>query len=360
MTVTINDPLTIDSLTIPNRIVMPPLVIWKADESGQVTSDHLAHYERSAGPGLVIVEATAVSPEGRLARTQLGLWSDEQVAGMQNLVEIIHRSGAVAAIQLHHAGEKASLEKTYGLAPLVPSLRDGSPEGAREVTEADIEAILEAFAAAAERAQRAGFDLVELHGAHGYLISQFLSPEKNQRTDRWGGSLENRLRFLVEALRRVRAKDPTMPVTVRLGLAADAGTSLPLEEGLAAGRAAVDEGCRLLDISNAGGSVSATDPDSFFTPTMQLAAVAKRELGVPVIGVNGVKLPEQAQAVLDTRTADLVAVGRGILADPGWAAKALADDPNEIEYCVDCKPRCFHFTQPEKCPARHRLAARGE
>jgi len=300
-----------------------------------------------------------VSPEGRLARTQLGLWDDSQVPAMAQLVEVIHRGGAVAAIQLHHAGDKASLEKTYGLAPLVPSLREGSPEGAREMTEADIEATLGAFAAAGERAAQAGFDLLELHGAHGYLISQFLSPAKNLRTDRWGGTPENRRRFLVEALRRVRSKVPGMPITVRLGLAADAGTTLTLDEGLAAGRAAVAEGCALLDISNAGGPLAAIDPSSFFTPTMQLAAAAKRELGVPVIGVNGIKLPEQAQAVLDTGTADLIAVGRGILADPGWAAKAIADEPNDIEYCVDCKPRCFHFTEPEKCPARRRLAARG-
>ena len=252
----ISQPITIGRQTLPNRIVMPPLVIWQSDRTGLVTDAHLDHYRRSAGPGLVIVEATAVSPEGRLARTQLGIWSDEQTGGLSRLAGEIRSGGAVAGIQIHHAGGSTDLERTWGEPPLVPSLLPSSQDGAAELRPVDIERIIGAFRSAVRRAVDAGFGYVELHGAHGYLISQFLSPATNQRTDRWGGSAEHRRRFLVECVRAAREEiDRTGSRTllaVRLGAAASGARLLSVDEGLEAARAAVDAGCDLIDVSNAG------------------------------------------------------------------------------------------------------------
>ncbi|MCK4514422.1 MAG: hypothetical protein KAU31_04145 [Spirochaetaceae bacterium] len=356
----ISSPFSVAGLTLPNRIVMPPLVIWKAGQEGYVTPDHRQHYGNSIGPGLMIVEATAVSPEGRLAGSQLGIWSDEHVSELAKLARLIHSSGAMAGIQIHHAGSKATLKHTYGEAPLVPSLTDASPQGAREMTGDDIARILDAFAAGTERAIRAGFDYIEVHGAHGYLMSQFLSPRTNRRQDRWGGSLANRMRFTLEAYRITRevARDRAA-VGVRLGLADGKPGGIGPDDGLAVARELTALGCPILHISHAGSRPVGVVPDgSPFSATMHLAGLVKASVPVTVIGVGGILTPAQAEAALTAGHADLVAVGRGILADPEWAEKVVTGRTEEIELCVDCQPLCFHFREPEKCPARRRLAAR--
>lgn len=351
-------------LTLPNRIVMPPLVIWQAGLDGLVTDEHVAHYRRSAGPGLVIVEATAVSPEGRLAATQIGAWNDGQTEGLARLAAEIHRAGAVAGIQIHHAGGRTSAEKNGGLPILVPSRTARTPAEAHELTDEEIQSIVDAFAATARRCVEAGFDLIEIHGAHGYLGSQFMAPSTNLRTDRWGGSLENRCRFLVECVRAVRAAVGAdggvtagrhVVTAVRLGAADGAEPALAVEEGCAAARLLVDAGAELLHVSNAG-SMPAAAKDARWSPTMELARAVRGSLDgeVPVIGVGGIKTPDEAEAVLAEGVCDLVAVGRGMLADPEWAAKCVAGRAEQIDRCIDCKPRCFHFTEPAKCPPRQR------
>jgi len=359
---------------------MPPLVIWKADESGIVTADHVAHYARSAGPGLVIVEATTIAPEGRLAATQLGIWSDEHVAGLASLARTIHEGGALAGIQIHHAGANTNLKRTYGLRPRVPSIVDSSPEGASELSANEIDAIVAGFAAGTARALRAGFDVVELHGAHGYLISQFVSPATNVRTDAWGGSAERRRALLVAAVAAARGeiakadRRETAALTVRLGVAAGPPRTLPVDDGLAAAAAAVEAGVDFLDVSNAGpleaelaeeirrraGDVVGSSAAQTLSPTLLLAALVRRTVNVPVVGVNGIMTPEIAEYVLEHQVADLAAVGRGMLADPGWARKALTGADEAIERCRECEPRCYWFGDPPKCPARRRLARRGE
>jgi len=266
----------------------------------------------------------------------------------------------------------------------VPSLLDSSPEGAEELSEAEVDDVVEAFRHGVRRALAAGFDVIELHGAHRYLISQFLSPETNRREDRWGGSAANRRAFLLAVLAVAReeieaaGRSDSAALTVRLGLAAGHPHALALDEGLAAAQAAVAAGVDFLDISN-GGTIDegcateiekatsalreslATAADGWQPPpTLLLAGAAKRSVEVPVVGVNGVKHPQHAAAVLASGVADMVAVGRGILADPAWARKALGNDPAPIEICQECRPRCFWFTEPPRCPARRKLAARGE
>ncbi len=370
----LSQPVRIGPLTAPNRIVMPPLVIWKADETGLATDEHAAHYRRSAGAGIIIVEATAVAPEGRLAATQLGAWSDEHLPGLRRLANGISAAGGLPGIQLHHAGGSTNAEKTCGLPPRVPSVVDGSPDGAIALTDGDVEQTIDAFARATRRALEAGFRVIELHGAHGYLISQFLSPDTNRRTDRWGGSADARRAFLVEALRAARIEISAAglageaALTVRLGTAASPPRSLSIEEGRAAAVAAEEAGADLLDISHAGGIddalasriASQTETADGLSATLMLAAIAKAAVSVPVIGVGAVRTPGEAAAAVTRGVADLVAVGRGTLADPAWARKALGRDPRAIEPCRDCTPRCFWFKDAQRCPARRRLAARGE
>jgi 2,4-dienoyl-CoA reductase-like NADH-dependent reductase (Old Yellow Enzyme family) len=387
----ISQPTELGPLSTKNRMVMPPLVIWKSDESGRVTDEHVAHYSRSGGAGLMIVEATTIAPEGRLAATQLGIWSDDQTAGLARLAATIHESGALAGIQIHHAGGNTNLTKTYGAAPSVPSVIGKSPEGAVEMTDEQIEETIGAYRCATRRALQAGFDVVELHGAHGYLISQFLSPATNRRSDRWGGTPEKRRAFMNAVIRAARqeidttagaargdgaaqdrARSARAALTVRLGVAASGSRALPLREGLAAAEAAVDAGVDFLDVSNAGGiddelasrirseaATAATVPEGA-TPTLLLAALVKRRVAVPVIGVNGIRRPDEAAAAISGGIADLIAVGRATLADPSWARKAVGDDDRSIEICRQCTPRCYWFTDPPKCPARARLASRGE
>ncbi|TVR60318.1 MAG: NADH:flavin oxidoreductase/NADH oxidase [Spirochaetaceae bacterium] len=354
-------PIRVGRVTIPNRIVMPPLVIWKAGLDGFVTDEHVAHYARSAGPGLCIVEATAVSPEGRLAATQIGAWSDEHTDGLARLAATIHDSGAVAGIQIHHAGGRTNAQKNGGLPILVPSHTEKTPDSAVVLSGLQIEKIIEDFGVAARRCIAAGFDVIEIHGAHGYLGSQFLSPSTNKRTDEWGGDIDNRVRFLTECVRTVReearAAERPVIVAVRLGVL-DGGTPpLTQDDGCAAAIRLAEAGVELFDISHAG---SLPDVESAvpWSQTLELARATKSCLDVPVIGVGGIKTPAQAEEALDAEIADMIAVGRAILADQAWAAKTIAGTPEQIALCIDCKPRCFHFTDPEKCPPRRAARSR--
>jgi 2,4-dienoyl-CoA reductase-like NADH-dependent reductase (Old Yellow Enzyme family) len=344
-------------LNLPNRIVMPPLVIWRSAKDGQVTDAHIGHYGRSAGPGLMIVEATCVSPEGRLAATQLGLWEDAQIPGMERLASTIADAGGIPGIQLHHAGAKATKEKTYGLTPVVPSAPvDGNPD-ARELSDGEIAEIIERFADAAARAVEAGFQLLEIHGAHGYLGSQFLSPRTNRRTGRYGGHIEARARFLRDVIVAVRTRiSDAAVVSCRLGLAEAGVDGLSVHDGLIAAGMLQEAGAAALHISHGGSMPKGIGPaDSKFSTTLHLSKMAKEVASVPVIGVGGIKTGAQADSALHAGFADLIAVGRGILADPAWARKALSGDDGDISVCVDCKPRCYHFNHGVDCPALKKL-----
>ncbi|TVR67509.1 MAG: NADH:flavin oxidoreductase/NADH oxidase [Spirochaetaceae bacterium] len=356
---------------LKNRIVMPPLVIWKAGEAALVTEDHLRHYRQTVpGCGLVMVEATAVSPEGRLAATQLGLFEDRQIPGLRRLADTIREAGALPGIQLHHAGGRTDMIKTWGATPLAPSVIPGNEE-VRELTESQILRIIDDFATAARRALEAGYELLELHGAHGYLGSQFLSPRTNRRGDRWGGSLENRSRFLHEVIRAVRGVAGNRAlVSCRLGVAeappAEATPDSPrpphlqVTEGVDAARRLAAAGLDMIHVSHAGGMSAPSepegDPERFRPdPVLQLARPVREAVTVPVIGVSGIVTAEDAEEALTRGYCNLVAIGRGMLADPQWARKVTEGRPEEIERCIHCKPRCFHFKEPEKCPARRKL-----
>lgn len=339
---------------LSNRMVMPPLVIWRSDKSGLVKDSHLRHYAESApGAGLAIVEATAVSPEGRLAPTQLGIFNDDQLPGLAELARLLRRVGALPGIQLHHAGGRSDREKSYGLTPVAPSAGQGE---AQELTEDGILRIIGAFVAAARRAVDAGFELLELHGAHGYLGSQFLSPRTNRRTDSWGGSLENRLRFLTSLVEGVcREVAGEAIISVRLGVTDGAEDGLPLTEGIEAARRLEAAGAQMIHVSHAGSPAKPIDRDSPFDPLLQLAGPVKEAVSLPIVGIGGIRSAQEAEAALTASMCDLVAAGRATLADPGYTRKIVEGKVEQIVTCVQCKPRCFHYAEPARCPTRNHL-----
>ncbi len=348
----LSTPFRIGELSIPNRIVMPPLVIWASDESGCVNETHLEHYKKRTGPGLVIIEATTVSPEGRLHGSQLGLFNDSQTDGIRRLVDLIRENGSVPGIQLHHAGGKSTREYNYGAVPLVPSV-DAYPAGklCREITRDDIAGIIDDFCIAAERAVEAGCEYIELHGAHGYLGCQFLSPRTNVRNDEYGGSLSGRQRFLLELYNAVDSVvGNSALVTVRLGVAENDG--LTLEEGIDTCLRLKEAGAPVLHISNAHDVPGNPPlPESNYSTIMQLGIAVKQSVDMPIIGVGGVVDPDDAEALVSSGDIDLVAVGKGSLADSQWARKVLDGVPGQIHSCIGCRP-CRWFKAPERCPVQ--------
>ena len=293
-------PARIGSLEIPNRIVMPPMTTRTADEEGYVTDDTVAYYLARAqgGVGLITVEMASPEKAGRHRRREVGIYDDRFVPGFTRLIDAIHRAGAKASIQLGHGGGHTRRD-ICGETPIAPSaiphpvyettLETIVPE---EMTKARIEAVIAAHAAAAGRARQAGFDCVEIHAAHGYLISQFHAPFENRRTDTYGGSLENRARFGLEVLRAVKAAVAEMPVVYRLSVEDFFPGGLPFSEGRQIAVWAAQAGADALHVT-AGHYRSLpsaqivlppmTFPDALF---LDLAAAVKKLVGVPVIAVG--------------------------------------------------------------------------
>lgn len=343
----------IGSKTLVNCICLPPMVVWAATESGHVTEYILQHYSGIQGVGLAIVEATAVSSEGRLAKRQLGAWSNDQIPGLKQLAAAITATGALAGIQIHHAGRNTKLENTFGEGLVAPSAVTTGKDVPAALTIAGIKSVVEKYAAAARRVVEAGFGVIELHGAHGYLISQFFSPTSNLRNDEYGGALENRARFALEVFTAVKkAVGSQALVSMRLGVADSASEGLQLGDGVQVARWLETAGIDLLHISSGIGGAPQELKRGYegFSPLLHLAATVKQHVRIPVIGVGGIRTPEQAERALELGMADIVAVGRGILADPLWALKA-ASQPSSISSCRGCRP-CGHFKHPFSCPAR--------
>lgn len=336
------------------------MVLWIAPDDASVTPAITAHYASSVGMGLVIVEATTVAPEGRLSSNQIGIFEDRQVPGLRTLANAIHANGSKAAIQIHHAGRNTRTKSSFfGNRLVAPSAVNPDGELPVALTEEGIERIIQCFAAAARRAREAGFDAVELHAAHGFLISQFLSPLANHRNDRWGGSLENRARFLMETLARIRKQTGNgILAWCRLGVV-DGGTGgLTLDEGLEVVRWLQADGVPLIHVSGGLGDLPRFAPEgSTFSDRFHLGALVRRTTGVPVICVGEIRRPEEAEKAVADGLSDLVAVGRGILADPQWALKTLGGRPESIYYCHNCTV-CHHFTDASQCPARREASRR--
>ncbi|WIB76173.1 NADH:flavin oxidoreductase/NADH oxidase [Curtobacterium sp. MCPF17_002] len=354
MTHALFEPITIRDLTVRNRIWVSPMCQYSVEaQDGVPTPWHLVHLGGFAkgGAGAVVAEATGVVPEGRISPQDLGLWNDEQRDAFRPIVDFIHAQGAAAGIQLAHAGRKASTfrpwEDAHGSVPadqggwstVGPSAVafDGYAEP-RELETEDIRVVALAFAAAARRSVEAGFDLVEIHAAHGYLLHQFLSPLSNHRTDSYGGSLENRARALLEVLDAVRAEvGEGFPVVVRFSATDWVDGGLTLDETTRVARWAAEHGADLADVSTGGNVASAPIPVG---PGYQVpfAAAIKRDSGLGTVAVGMISEAFQAEQIVATGQADVVMVGREFLRDPAFPLRAAV----ELGVSVDYEPQQYH------------------
>lgn len=336
-------PITLRDLTIRNRTVVAPMCQYSAQD-GFANDWHFVHLGRFGigGFGLVILEATAVVPEGRITYADLGLWKDEQIAPLTRIVDFLHSQGAAVGIQLAHAGRKASTpvpwrngfdeteEEKLALhfeswTPVAPSAEIHAenknftrPEA---LDEAGIRAVIDGFVAAARRAERAGFDTVEIHAAHGYLLNQFLSPLANKRTDRYGGSRENRMRLLLEVTEAVRAVWPShKPLLVRLSVSDWHPEGWQVEDSVVLTRELKALGADAIDASSGGfeGATMSVQADY----QVPFAAAVRNEGGLPSIAVGLLGDVRRAEDIVANGEADFVALARGALDNPNWPLHA--------------------------------------
>jgi 2,4-dienoyl-CoA reductase-like NADH-dependent reductase (Old Yellow Enzyme family) len=333
-------PITIRGLEIRNRVWVPPLCQYSVTELDGVPHDwHLVHLGSMAagGAGLVIAEATAVSPEGRISDHDTGLWNDEQAAAWSRVTRFIRSQGAASGIQLAHAGRKASVWQEHLRRPGSQPLEEGGWEtvapsaiafdGLRVPTaldEAGILAVIEDFRAAARRAVEAGFDVVEVHAAHGYLVHQFLSPLSNLRDDRWGGSLENRARLLLELVRVVRAEiGERMPLFVRFSATDWAPGGWDEEQTSTVARWAAEAGADFFDISTGGLVRDVRIPVGPAYQAAHAEFVGGRA-GVSVSAVGRITTAAQAEELVASGAADAVMFGKAMMRDPHFAMRAAS------------------------------------
>jgi 2,4-dienoyl-CoA reductase-like NADH-dependent reductase (Old Yellow Enzyme family) len=323
-------PLTLRSRTARNRVWAAPMCQYSVEaQDGVPTPWHLVHLGSLArgGAGVVIVEATGVVPEGRISPWDTGLWNDEQQAAWAPIVDFLHGQGALAGIQLAHAGRKASTYREWSGRGSVPVDEGGwetvAPSAVafegyampRALDAEELPGLVEAFRASARRAVDAGFDVIELHAAHGYLLHQFLSPLSNHREDAYGGSLENRARLLLEVVRAVRAEIGELPLLVRFSATDWAEGGWTLEETIRVSEWARDEGVDLFDVST-GGLVKGTDIPVAPLYQVPFAREVGRATGAPVGAVGLITTAEQAEGVVAGGDADVVLLARELLRDP--------------------------------------------
>lgn len=331
--------LRLRGLELRNRVAMSPMCQYSA-ENGVPQDWHIAHYGSRAalGLGLIIVEAAAVEARGRITPYDLGVWNDDQVAVLARIAAFAKARGAAIGIQLAHAGRKASIARPWegdGAIPPGPGspgwetvsasaipYRETDP-APRELDRAGIARVVDAFAAGARRVDRAGFDLVEIHAAHGYLLHQFLSPLSNHRSDEYGGSLQNRARFLLEVYDAVRsAVAADKPVIVRLSATDWAEGGWDLEQCVDLAGLLRQRGADLIDVSS-GGLVPWQKVAAGPGYQVPLAAAIRKRAGIPTGAVGLITGAAQAEAVLAEGAADLVLLGRELLRNPGWPWQAV-------------------------------------
>jgi 2,4-dienoyl-CoA reductase-like NADH-dependent reductase (Old Yellow Enzyme family) len=340
VTVPLFTPLTLRGVTLPHRIVVSPMCMYSS-EDGFANDWHLVHLGSRAagGAAMVIFEATGVTPEGRITPACLGIWKDEHIAKLQQITKFVEARGSVPALQLSHAGRKGSckiprLGGTFcpasegGWQHVAPSPIPFRPEDGipHELTIGEIAGIVEAHASAAKRAVAAGFKALEIHAAHGYLLNEFMSPLANQRTDRYGGAFENRIRATLETIRAIRAVIPgDMPLTMKISTVDWADGGFTIEESVKLAREAKVAGVDLITCSSGNVVFHQKVP---FAPGFQVpfAETVRREAGIPTGAVGMITQPAQANEIIESGKADMIVMAREFLRDPYFphhAAKAL-------------------------------------
>ena len=333
--------LTIKNLTIKNRICIPPMVV-KTSEDSYVKPETVEHYKALAlgGAGLVIQEAACINMEGRLSKFQLGIWSDDQIEGLKSIVNAVHAADSKIMIQIHHAGVNGIVDN-----PLCPSPYEFKSFGchvvAREMTLEDIKSVQSDFIQASRRAYEAGYDGMELHGCHGYLISQILNKRVNKRTDEYGIHPE---KFVLEILEGIRAVTPSsFLVGIRLG-----GFEPDLNAGLEYAKIFDQHGIDFLDISYGFSSEQdiQVSEDYSYSGAVYAASKIKEVVSVPVFAVHKITSGEIAEMVLEDTNVDMVDIGKGALINPNWANDVKeGKDPGKCYYCS----KCMWFGQARNC-----------
>jgi NADPH2 dehydrogenase len=321
--------IKIRDIEFKNRIVMPPMCMYSSDDSGYANDWHFIHYGTRAigGTGLIIVEATGVERRGRITDRDLGIWDDSHIVGLSNIATLCKKYGSRVGIQLGHAGRKCEVDSEDIIAPS-PIAYNEKYKVPRKMSKEDIDKVVKAFKEGAKRADEAGFDLIEIHAAHGYLINQFLSPLSNKRDDEYGGSVENRARILKDILREIRKVWPeNKPVIVRVSAedyVEDGNHPEDLAEIL---NLVKDEGVDLVNVSS--GAVVPARIKMYPGYQVRFAEVIKRETKLPVIAGGLISEAEMAEEIVSNNRADMIFLGRELLRNPYWplnAAKKLGYD----------------------------------
>ncbi|HCX03661.1 MAG TPA: NADPH dehydrogenase NamA [Clostridiales bacterium] len=314
--------IEIKNLKLKNRIVMPPMCMYTAEEDGFVTPWHVNHYTTRAvgGVGLIMVEATAVEPSGRISANDLGIWSEDHIEGLKKIVDSVHQNGGKIGIQLAHAGRKSDSlkDEIYGPSPIRFNDDYRLP---KEMTVEDIKRVKNNFKEAAARAEKAGFDLIEIHGAHGYLINEFISPLTNKREDEYGGSLENRSRFLKEILEEVVQVWPKeKPITLRvssLEYSEKGNTSEDIADII---NHVKESGVDIVNVSSGGVIYTKINPYPGYQ--IEPARIIKEKTNLPVMAGGLVTDWQLAEEIIKNKRGDMVYMGRKLLRDPYFVINA--------------------------------------
>lgn len=323
----------IKEIRLNNRVVMAPMCMDSAESDGKVNEWHYVHYVTRAvgGVGLIILEATAVEDRGRITDKDLGIWEDSQIEGLKRIVDECKKHGAKMAIQIAHAGRKCEVD-TEIIAPSAIAFNE-KYKTPKEMTKQDIQEVVEAFKKGALRAKEAGFDIIELHGAHGYLINEFMSPITNKRTDEYGGNLENRARFLKEVVKAVREVwEQERPLILRVSG----------EEYLAEGNSpkdtadvinlVKDEGIDIIDVSSGGVAPAAINTYPGYQ--IKIAETIKARTGLPIIAGGLITEASMAEEIIQNERGDMVFLARELLRNPYWALQAAKELEQDVEWPI--------------------------
>lgn len=326
---------SIRNLKLRNRIVMAPMCMYSADSDGYTNDFHIMHYGARAigGVGAIIVEATAIEARGRISDRDLGIWEDSHVLGLEEICKTIKKYGAVAGIQLGHSGRKCTVlsEDVIGPSAIHFNEDETTLKVPREMTKKDIDEVVVKFKVAAKRADKAGFDFIEIHGAHGYLISEFLSPLSNKRTDEYGGNIENRVRFLKEVILKIKEVWPSEKAIVLRVSAEDYVQGGNTKEDMAKIINLVkDLGIDIVDVST--GAVVPAEINVY--PGYQIAAgeFIKNNAEIPVIVGGLITTAKECTQIIESNRGELVFIGRELLRDPNWVLNEAKHNNVKLDY----------------------------
>lgn len=334
MTSTVFSPFTLRGMTVKNRIVMSPMLMYRGQNDGMINEYIYAHYAARAlgGAGMIGTEVIAVEARGRISANDLGLWNDAQVEGLKRITDFVHTCDTRIYAQLAHAGRKSHITETAVAPSSVPY--DDTLGSADALSVEDIKGIIESYKAAAKRALAAGFDAIQVHAANGYLIHNFLAPVSNTRTDAYGGSLENRMRFALEVVEAVRSVMPEdMPLLYRI-VGQDFGTDgVTIEDAVTLSKALKARGVDLIDVTT-GNILPGYEGEVYPGYQTPYATRIKQEADIPVGATGSIASVDLADFLLSSGQTDLVMMGRALLRDPFWPIRAAKEAGVEVDFPI--------------------------